>query len=253
MNNLRLNVELVTALAWKNVKIKYKNSWLGFFWSLINPLIFLMIFNYIFGHAFPEIENYRLYALSGLLVWSLFPVASNQVIQSMVDSSSLLKSLKLPVSAFPIAALLSALVNFLLTLIPFTALMFYLGYQFSAHIFLIFPVIALYAVMIFGFSLILCSVHVYFRDVGLLWNTFLPALFYLTPIAYPVELIPNHLRWVMHFNPLYHFVYYFREIICYNRSPGFDTVWPVVLTTGFLAVAGWIVFKKLQRGFISHY
>lgn len=246
-------LHLVWVLAWKNIKVKYKNSFFGFFWSLLNPLIFLLIFSYIFGQAFQHIENYKLFALSGLVVWSLFPVASSQVISSLVENAGILKSLNVPSVLFPASALVSSVINFAITLVPFSILMFFFGWRPGIEAFLMIPVIVLFAAFIGGLSLLLCSLNIYYRDVGLLWNTFLPAVFYFTPIAYPVNLIPENIRWVMKLNPVYHFIHPFREIV-YNGTLPVWKAWGYMFTLALVSIAaGLYIYRKLQKGFISNY
>jgi ABC-2 type transport system permease protein len=241
------------ALAWKNIRVKYKNSLLGLLWSLVNPLIFLLIFSYVFGHAFPEIENYTLYALTGLVMWSLFPVATTQIIQSLIDGAPILKSIAVPVITFPVSAMLSSVIQFLFTLIPFGGIMLALDYQPSIHLLFTIPVLICYLAFVSGLSFIISAVNIYFRDAGLLWNTLLPAVFYFTPIAYPVDLIPENIRWVMHLNPVYHFIDPFRKLLYYQVFPdAMQWVWMIASGAVFLLI-GLFVFHSLKRGFISHY
>lgn len=246
-------VFLVWALAWKNIRIKYKNSLLGFFWSLLNPLIFLLIFSFIFGQAFQGVENYKLFALSGLVAWSLFPVATNQVIGSLLENAGVLKSLQIPSLVFPGAAMVSSLINFLLTLIPFSVLMLTFGWVPGVETLALLPVLLLFVLFITGFSLFLCALNIYYRDVGLLWNTFTPAIFYFTPIAYPVQLVPEHIRWVMKLNPVYHFVESFRQVIYAGVfPPAREWLYMFILAAGAWLLGVW-VYRKLEKGFISNY
>lgn len=244
---------MIWTLAWRNIRVKYKNSLLGLLWSLVNPLIFLLIFSYIFGHAFPDIENYKLYALTGLVMWSLFPVATMQIIQSLIEGATILKSVSVPEITFPLSATLSSVIQFLFTLVPFGGIMLALGYSPSIHLLCIIPLLIFYVVFILGLSLIITSINVYFRDAGLLWNTLLPAVFYFTPIAYPVELIPENIRWVMHLNPVYHFIEPFRKLLYFKVFP--DTIqWMWMIATGVIfLLMGIFIFHSLKRGFISHY
>jgi ABC-type polysaccharide/polyol phosphate export permease len=246
-------LNMIWALAWKNIRVKYKNSILGLLWSLINPLIFLLIFSYVFGTAFKEIENYRLFALTGLILWSIFPVATTQMIQSVLDGAPILKSLSVSTMIFPMSAMVSSLIQFLFTLIPFSGLMIYFGYQPSPELLFIIPVIILYLFFILGISLVLCAVNIYFRDVGLLWNTMMPAIFYFTPIAYPLHLIPENIQWILQLNPVFHFIQPFREIIYLHQIPGIFE-WVTMCFISFIClITGLIIFKKLERGFIAHY
>ena len=244
--------ELVTAVAIKNVSLRYKNSVFGFLWSLITPLVYLAIFSFIFSHAFPDIDNYPLFVITGIVFWSFFSGASIQIMNSVVESAGVLKSLNIPVLIFPLSALIASLINLLLSLLVFFALMVFFGFHFSFVTILIIPAIVLFALFTFGFSLILCAFNVYFRDVGLLWNTLTPALFYFTPVAYSYKLIPLKFQWIVKLNPLFHYMELNREILYYNRFP----LWTLWLINTFLAVVimllGLFFFNKLKRGFFPN-
>ncbi len=174
-------LRLIWALAMKNIRVKYKNSLLGFFWSILNPLIFLLIFNYIFGKAFPQIQNYPLYAVTGIVVWTLFPVATNAVISSVLENAGILKSIAIAPTTFPKASLVSSAINFYLLLIPFTGIMLWLGLNPGWEALLGIVILHIYLIFILGIGYLLCALNVFYRDIGLLWNTLMPALFYLHP------------------------------------------------------------------------
>lgn len=244
---------LSRAIALKNVRLKYKNSILGFFWSLLNPLLFLLIFTFIFGQVFSNIPDYPLYALTGLVFWSFFPTTSNMIIQAPVDNAGILKSLSVSPCVFPDAALLSGLMNFGLTLIPFGILMVFLGYVPDFLLFLIFPALLIYSLFVYGLSLALSALNVYFRDVSLLWNTLMPAIFYFTPVAYAPEMIPESSRYILKINPFYHFTGLFRDILYHHSVPATQR-WLICLTLAFIVwIGGNFIYKKLQKGFISNF
>lgn len=246
-------LKLTWALAWKNIKIKYKNSLLGFVWSLINPLLFLLVFSFVFGNAFSNIQNYKLYALSGLVIWSFFPVATNQIIQSVIENASILRSIHIRPHVFTFSALISAITNFLFTLVPFAVIMYFLDFRPTVHL-VLFPVLLLlYGVFTYGFSLFMCAVNVYFRDIGLLWNTLLPAIFYFTPIAYPPDLIPEAYRWIIELNPVFHYVEFFRDMVYEPQWPENGALGKMAcIAFGFWAL-GEFVFRKLENGFYANY
>ena len=244
---------LIWALAMKNIRVKYKNSFLGFFWSILNPLIFLLIFNYIFGKAFPQIQNYPLYAVTGIIVWTLFPVATNAVISSILENAGILKSIAIAPATFPLASLFSSAINFYLLLIPFTCIMLWLGLRPGWEALLGIVILHIYLIFILGLGYILCALNVFYRDIGLLWNTLMPALFYFTPIAYPVELIPENIRWAMKLNPIYFFVDGFRKSVYEHKIPDLNS-WIMMCSIAFGSLLiGHFLFKKLQKYFISFY
>ncbi|NNF02482.1 MAG: ABC transporter permease, partial [Bacteroidia bacterium] len=240
-------------LATRNLKLKYKNSTLGFFWSLLTPLLYLIIFTIIFSQAFPNIENYPLFALTGLVFWTFFANASNQVVQSVVASAGILKSVNVPTIIFPVSNLIAELFNLMLSFIPFVVLMYFFGFRPAIETIFIIPFLIMFSMFTLGFSLIICTFNVFYRDIGILWNTLLPALFYFTPIAYSAKLIPEKYVWALKFNPLFHFINMVRDILYYNSWPSLDLLAIVASLSIVFFIAGLWVFRKLERGFISNF
>lgn len=244
--------QIVWAVSAKNVKLRYRNSLFGFLWSFLNPLLYLLIFIFIFNNAFPDIENYPLYAVTGLIFWTFFSATSSQIIQSVIDSSGILKSLNVPPIIFPISFLTSSLVNFLLSLIPFFILMYFFGLNPSPVLLLIFPGLILLCAFTLGFSLTLAAFNVFFRDVSMFYNTILPAIFYFTPIAYSFKLVPDKYKFIVKMNPLFHFIELFRVILYNEQVPSVKLTGIVTSISFFFLLSGIYVFNKLKKGFISH-
>lgn len=248
---LKSYYEVVGTVAMRNVKLRYKNSILGIVWSLLNPLIYLLIFIVIFRDVF-SLDNYPLFILSGLVFYTFFSGTSIQIMTSVLDSGGILKSLSVPPIIFPLSYLISSIINLLLMLIPFFILMLFFGLQLSWITLLIIPGIILISLFTFGLSLILCAFNVFFRDVSMFYNTILPAIFYLTPIAYPIDQVPANYQIILKLNPLFHFISFFRDILYYNRLPLLQTtIFSIALAAIFL-VSGILVFRSLKKGFISH-
>ncbi|MFN6943710.1 MAG: ABC transporter permease [Cytophagaceae bacterium] len=245
--------EVVSTVSIRNIKLRYKNSLLGFLWGLLNPLIFLSIFVFIFSQAFADIENYPLFALTGLIFWIFFSTTSNQVMNSLIESAGILKSLNIPPIIFPISAISASLINLLLSFVPFFGLMLVFGFRPDWVTLMMFPLLVSFSVFTFGFSLVLASLNVYFRDVSMLWSTLLPALMYFTPVAYSSSLVPEKFRWIMKLNPLAHYIESFRDILYYHRIPEVQyLISTTILSLGAIAM-GILIFKKLKKGFISNF
>lgn len=242
---------LVWRLCRKYLLVKYKNSALGLLWSLINPLLLLGVFTLIFSRAFPQVENYRLFALSGIVLWNFFPGTLTMLINILPDNAPLLRSYPIPPMVFPWAALLTALVHFVLLLIPLGLLMLLLGWQPSPATLVLLPGMALFAVFALGLGLVLGSLNVFFRDVSMLWTTLLPALFYFTPVVYPPDLVPEHLRSLLWLNPLSWYVLPLRNALTGGTWPAWHH-WLGMLgwAAGFAAIGG-LTFQRLRKYFIA--
>jgi len=244
---------ILTTITIKSIKLKYKNSVLGFFWSLLTPMVYLGIFTFIFSNAFPNIENYPLFAITALIFWTYFANSSIQIVGSLISSAGILKSVNVPSIIFPLSALLAETFNLVLSFIPFGILMYVFGFSPGLELFFIFPAIVSFMLFTLGFSLMLTALNVFYRDVGILWSTLMPALFYFTPIAYSYEVIPESYQWIVKFNPLFHFVELFRTILYYNKIPSMELIMVTSsLSIGFFVV-GLFIYKRLERGFISNF
>lgn len=239
------------ALTKRNVTVRYKHSLLGFIWGFIKPLLYLFIFIIIFSAQFTSISNYVLYTTSGLIFWFFFANMTSQGAYSIIASSGIIKSLKLQTILFPLAEGLSELFNLCLTLFVFLLLMPWFGFHWNMSIIWLFPTIILFALFSMGITLILSSLNVYFRDVGILWSTIQPAFFYLTPIAYTESLIPEKFIPFIRANPMYAFMQLIRQVLYENRHPDLQ----VLLTCSFLSIGsfmvGYFIFHRLKNQFIT--
>ena len=244
---------LVYTLAIKTVKLRYKNSIFGFLWGMMNPIIYLIIFSVVFSRAFPGIDRYPLYALTGLIFWIYFSSSTIQVIESIINNSGVLKSIDVPTIAFPLAAQFASLINLALSLIPFVVLMFIFGMRIGWETFLFLPVLILFSAFTLGVSLILSSVNVYFRDVQFAWSSFMPAIFYSSPIAYTTDLIPAKFLWIMKLNPLFHYITALRDVLYYNQAPSLLLSVLIVLLGIIPLAIGLFLFNRLKRGFVSQF
>ncbi len=236
----------------KNLQLKYKNTVLGFFWSLLHPFLYLFIFLIIFHNAFPSIENYPLYVISGLVFWLFFSEGTNRLSQVFIKNGHLIKCLNMPKIIYPIAEIGSELFSFSLSLIPFTVLMLFMGLELSVNLLYIIPVIIIFSIFILSVGLILGSLNVFFRDVGILWITLNPALFFVSPIAYSYDIIPAKFNVLISLNPLYHFLVIIRNIIVENRAPVLYNLIICILVTIVLFLLAIFIYQKTRNSFISN-
>lgn len=246
-------VDLVIVLAVKTLKLKYKNSALGFLWSMINPLTYLLIFTFVFSNVFVGIDRYPLYALTGIVFWTFFSTSTIQVIESIINSSGVIKSMNIKKIAFPLGAQVAALLSLMLTMVPFVILMLIFGLRIGWESLLFFPILILFSAFTFGLSLFLSALNVYFRDVQLAWSSLLPAIFYSAPIAYASNLIPPRYEWLIKLNPLYYYINLLRDILYYNRLPDLTNLLIAIGISTFSVLVGIKIFKKLEKGFVSQF
>lgn len=243
---------IILFFIYKNLQLKYKHSMLGFLWSLLHPFIYLLIFLAIFSTAFPAIPNYSLYVLSGLIFFLYFSNATSQLCNVFVKNTHLIKALNMPKTIYPLTELGSELISFLLGLIPFMFIMYYLGMDFTWNLLYLIPIIILFSVFIFAVGVILGSLNVFFRDVGILWMTINPALFYLSPIVYSFKIVPEQFKFIVKYNPLFHFMELVRNVIYEAQAPSLHYVGRCLMITAVAAILAVLAYRKTRNGFISN-
>lgn len=244
------NITRLYALSKRNIILRYKNSIAGFLWGFFKPLLYLLIFIVVFSKV-SSVPNYALYATSGLVFWFFFANVTNQSIASIISSAGIIKSLNIPVIYFPLSEIISEVFNLLLMLAIFMIAMHWFGIVYSFRLLLIVPSVFLFCFFTLGLTLILCSLNVFFRDIGIMWTTLQPALFYLTPIAYPEQLITDHYAMVVKLNPIYYFIKLSRDIITSPVAPS-AMQWLICCTlAGVSFMFGYFIFNKLKNQFIS--
>lgn len=244
------NITRIYALSKRNVILRYKNSLVGFLWGFFKPLLYLLIFIVVFSRV-SNIDNFVLYATSGLIFWFFFANVTNQSIASIISSSGIIKSLNIPVVFFPLSEMISELFNMSLMLSIFLVAMNWFGIIYGFHLLLLVPAVLLFGLFTLGLTLTLCALNVFFRDIGIMWTTVQPALFYLTPIAYPENLIPADYAFIIKCNPVYYFIKLARGLM-HDAVPPSANLWLICTAiSGVSFILGLFIFNKLKNQFIS--
>lgn len=242
--------DLLIILTIKDLKIKYKSSFLGYFWSLLHPLSFALIFYFIFKVVikFP-IDNYVAFLLSGLFPWQWI---SNSLVASttvLLVNASLIKKVKCPSYVFPLSIIIQDGIHFLLSIpVIFLILSFYsIPLSFFQLIFIM-PLLIVQTLLLYGLSLIFSSINLFFRDLERLVSLSLTLIFYFTPIIYTVDLIPEHLRKYFIFNPFYPLIECWHQVFLRATLP-YDHFIVSLIYGLSVFVIGFTVFKRLSYRF----
>ena len=215
---LRLHIfhkyrELFFQLVARDIKLKYRRSILGYFWSVLNPLLVMIVMVIVFSNLFsPNIQYFPIYLLIGQLLFSFMTVATSRAIPSVTGNSSLLKKVYIPKYIFTIAVVTSELITYLFSLGALVILIIATRVPISwRFLFTLIPIIQQYVFCI-GLGLFLAQATVFFRDVVYIWNVITTAWLYLSAIFYPVSILPDWLRkLVMSYNPMYFYIAMFRN------------------------------------------
>ena len=246
--DLKKYYNLLFEMVARDIKVKYKKSILGLMWSILNPLLMMIVMTIVFSTLFKsDIKNFPIYLLAGQITFSFFSVASNMAMMSIITNGSLLKKVYIPKYIFPTSKVIFALVNFLFSLIAVGIVAIFTKLTISVHIIAL-PVLILYVFLFsLGIGLILSSYAVFFRDLVHLYGIFLLIWTYFTPIFYPIRIIPPNFLIFIRLNPMYHYITYFREILLYNRWPTLRMNVVCIIFSMVFLTAGAIVFYKKQN------
>ncbi|ETA80684.1 ABC transporter permease [Youngiibacter fragilis] len=240
--------ELLYNLTSKELKLKYKNSALGFFWSFLNPLLMLTVYTFAFKFIMRiEIENYSLVLLAGLLPWNFFNASVQGSTMSLVNNSHLIKKVYFPREIIPLSLIMSNFVNFLMTMIVLFVAMMLFGVPLGINIFMLPVVLILLVMFTTGLSLMLSSLNVYYRDISHFVEILFMAWIYLTPVIYSFSMIPEKYRIFLMLNPMTLVVELIRDTTIRNVFPDLKFLLALLVVSSITLAVGQRVFTKLER------
>lgn len=240
--------DLLRNLVSRDFKTRYKRSYLGILWSLLNPLLIIVVYTLAFDYIMKiRVKNFPMFFMCGYLPWSYLAASLSASLTSLSDSGYLIKAVYFPREILPLSTMLSCLIHFLITFIfVFPILMIY-GYFPQWSFFCLPVIILLQSIFIFGLNLFLSSIHVFFRDLRYILDVVLMAWFWLTPIAYPMSLLPDQYLFFYKLNPMTLFVTAYREVLLNGVLP-MPKYWVVIFiaTLGSLVV-GYLSFLRIRK------
>lgn len=245
--------ELIWALALKELKIRYKRSVLGFLWALLNPMLLMLVLTVVFSVIMQaQIPHYAIFILSVLLPWTFFSQSLSYAAESIVGNGDLIKKVKVSKLVFPVAAVVSNMINLLLSLIPLVLIVALMGHPFHlTWLFLPVPLLAL-TLFTLGATFFFAAVNVYYRDVAHILQIVLQVWFYITPIIYSLDFFPARYRFYFRLNPLQYFFNGFRLSVYYGLLPTIQSV-AISFFLGFAALyIGFSVFRRKQDEFVFY-
>lgn len=234
----------------RDLKVRYKRSFLGFLWAMVNPLLTMIVLMLVFINLFRfDVKNYPIYILSGLLVWQLFARGTATAIRSLLDNSFIYKQIYVPSGVFVAASIGSALVNLLFALLPLLVLAWVMGIAPRlSWLFLPVPIL-LAALFSLGCGLIISALAVFFADILDIYEVGINAYFYLTPILYPVSILQEPMATIERFNPMFHFIDIFRAPLIDGVLPSAGQLGLAALMALATVLAGWYLFARLSGQF----
>ena len=236
-------LELVGLLVRRELKVKYRGSALGYLWSMLNPLLFMVIISVVFSFLIRGIENYNLFVLSGILFWNMVTLGLNLGTTSIVRNAPLLQKIRIPIWVFPVVPAGLGVTNFMLSLVPYFAVYAFSGRPWPEQLWLAPCVLALLLVFLAATAITLSTINVFFRDVSHVLEPLLTLTFYGTPIIYDrhASNIPENIRQLLGLNPMTHFVEVYRATIFGDSTLRIQDVAVTLCITLFsVLLAAWV-------------
>jgi ABC-2 type transport system permease protein len=243
--------DLVRALVARELKVRYRRSAIGFLWTMLQPLLTMLVLQLVFSHIFAirlTYGNYPIFALAGILFWNFFSQSIVASMNSLRGNAQLLQKLPVPKAVFPLATVISGVVNLVFALVPLVAILIITGHPIRPALLFLPVAIFLVALFTLGAGLLLSPMAVFFSDVVELIGVLLMLLMYLTPVIYPIEIIPEHIRWVVRYNPIRSILEVFRDPIYQGEIPPLSHLAVCVGIAVFAFVLGaWVFHKSSDR------
>ena len=252
--------ELVRNLVLRDLKARYKNSVLGFVWSLLNPLLMMLVFTVVFTVMLPtNIDRFPVFILCGILPWNWFSGSVGGAIHTIVGNATLIKKVYFPREALPLSLILSNAVNFLLALTVLFPLMLAFHTPLTPWLLFLPLLIVIQAIFTLGVALILSTINVFFRDTAVIMEVVLQAWFFLTPVVYDMKVLPEHkliagydievrrLAYIL--NPMGSLIANYRDILYWGLPPGLDFLLRTAVTSLIVLFLGYLLFSHFAPQF----
>jgi len=245
--------DLFIELIKKDIKLKYRHSYIGVLWSMLNPLLMMVVLTIVFEALFRrQIEYFPVYVLTGRVLYAFFAEATNTALDSIHANAQLIRKVYVPKYFFPTSRVFSAFITNMAAFVPVILAMLVLGMDFSLYNLLVIVPLLLLLVISVGVGLILATIAVFFRDMKHLYSILLTVIMYMTPIFYPESIVPERYLPIMELNPLFPVVRMVRDTLMHNTLPGAGDL---LFASGYALLyllVGLVVFYRKQNRFI-HY
>lgn len=250
LQNLYHYRELLKTNVQKEIRGKYKGSFLGVLWSFINPLLMVLVYALVFPYIMrTNVDHYLIFLIVAIIPWNFFTTVINSGCNCIWINGGIIKKVYFPREILPISVVFAGLVNFLISCLIILLFLLFGGIGFSWQI-LWLPLIAIIqSCLSLGLLFILSAINVYIRDIEYFVAFLINLLFYATPILYTVDMFPEKIRWVLYLNPMSHLIDAYRSIFYYQTMPNLPSLLYIALLALLFLGFGYMIFKKLEKGF----
>jgi len=242
--------ELLLILALKELKVRYKSTWLGFLWSLLVPIALMLVFMLVFRFIM-RFNITPTFILAGLFPWTFFSLSISSVVTNFVDNGNLIKKVSLPRELLPTSVVLANFFNFILSML----VLFCFDISWTPFLLAVPAVMVLQFIFTLGIALIVSAAHVYFRDTRYLVEISLLLWFYLTPIFYPLDFVQSvskNLLYLFLLNPMTGLTVMYRDLIIHGMISSYELITVTVALCLIVFLAGCLIFKWLQANLADY-
>jgi ABC-type polysaccharide/polyol phosphate export permease len=240
---------LLFQLVRRDLLSRYKRSFLGVAWTMLSPLMMMIILSIVFSQLLGQSRTYPAYILSGLMVWNFFSQSTTAAMNSLVWGGGLLQRIYVPRTAFGVSAIGSGIVNLLLAFVPLVIVMTVVGVPIRITMVFLPVSLLILACFTLGLGLAFSTMAVYFPDVAEMYQIILTAWMYLTPVIYPENKIPVKYQFILHLNPMYYLVKLWRLPLYDGLWPTWGEIWPAAVIAIVMLLAGWFIFTSKSDEF----
>lgn len=240
--------DLLRIIVVSNLKEKYMGSVLGYFWSLLEPLLTMLIYLFVFSVVVRfKVGNYPVFLLTGILAWNFLQMSTTTAVTSLTRNYNLIRKVKMPREIFPLADVIARMIEFILSLAILLVFTAYYKVQFTVNIILFPAVLILHFFFIYGISLFISNLNVIFRDVQRLQSVFMRFWFYATPVIYPASKVPESIRGVYMLNPMAVIVETYRAILLGTSFPDSIYIAESIAIITVIYFTGFFFFIKNEK------
>ena len=230
-----------------DLKVKYRNSVLGILWSLIEPLLLLGVLLLVFSTIFKfDIENFPLYLLLGIITWNFFKNGTSIALGSITNRSAFISQIYFPRAIPGLSAGLTSSLILMTELVIFAVFMIALNFTPSITILYLIPIFVLEFILILGLALPLSVLNTKFKDTEFIWGVVLQAGFFLTPIIYLFDMLPEMVRKILQFSPMVQIVTMAHHVVLYGTLPSINQIAYATFSIAIIVIIGYVIFRKLQ-------
>jgi lipopolysaccharide transport system permease protein len=241
--------ELIRNLTVADLKNRYQNTSLGFFWSLLSPFLLALVLWFVFRKLFQQEENFAINLIVGIMMYRFFSTGTTTCLMAIASKANLVTKVYLPRQILVLSSALSVLISSLLEFVILIPIIYVLLGHLPLTI-LLYPFVhILLFLAIYGVGLVLSAFYIYFRDLNQIWDVLTNILMYTSPIIYPMSVVPEYLVKYYILNPITGFVFIYRDVMINGHLPALNNLLVVAIFTAIMLFIGNLIFNKLQRRF----